>query len=267
MTADITIAGLGTVNIDHVTRQVEAALASSAQVLFLDEGIATRAFLEARCERVVDLSTHWVSGRSRIGAHHAMAAHVIDAALTERPVTFAVSGHPTHLVPATFLVRDLGALLGLRVEVLAGVSALDQICAECLIDPASQGLQSFEATDVLLRRRPIASDVPLLLWQVGRVESHLHSASRSVPSRFERLTAYLLRFYPQTHRVVAVEASSHPLLEPVHLQLPLASLPAHAARLTPRTTLYVPPVGTRPVADVQLYADLTDPLHLAAITE
>jgi len=267
MSADITVVGLGTVNVDHVTRETERAISSSAEVLFLDAGIATRAFLEARCDRVTDLSEHLVVGQSRIAAHHAIAAQVIDAALTHRPVTLAVSGHPTHLVPATFLVRDLGAVLGLEVAILAGVSALDQLCTELMIDPASHGLQSYEATDVLLRRRPLACDVPLLLWQVGRVESHLHSVDPSLPARFERLTRYLLRFYPAEHGVIAAEASSHPLLEPVHIGFPLASLPAHAAALTSRTTLYVPPVGTRPVVDAQLLADLAAPDHLAQITE
>jgi len=267
MSADIHIIGLGTVNIDQVTRGAERALAGSAEVLFLDAGVATPAFLASRCERVTDLSPHLRAGESRILAHHAIAAQVIDAALTHRPVSFAVGGHPTHLVPSTFLVRDLAALLGLEVEIHAGISALDQICAELMIDPASHGLQSFEATDVLLRRRPLACDVPLLLWQVGRVESHLHDLGRSRPERFERLTRYLLRTYPAEHQVVAVEASSHPLLDPVHIGFPLHQMPAQAARISARTTLYVPPVGTRPVADMQLLGELADPAHLRRITE
>ncbi len=256
MTANIYIVGLGTMNIDHITRQVERAISMSEEVLFLDDGIATRAFLEARCERVTDLSGHFAAGKNRIESHHHLAAEVIEAAMARTPVTLAIAGHPTHLAPATFLVADLAGLLGLRVEILAGISAMDQLFVELAIDPASHGLQCFEATDLLLRRRPVAVDVPLLLWQVGLVGTHNHTSSPRPPETFEGLTRYLLRFYPPNHEVIAAEAASHALLEPVHLAFPLSTMPAHAAQLTARTTLYVSPIGIRPIVDSEVLAEL-----------
>jgi len=268
MSTDVYIVGLGTVNVDQVTREASRAISASVEVLFLDDGIATRAFLEERCGRVSDLSEHFVVGRSRIESHHHIAARVIDAALTHMPVTLAIGGHPTHLAPATFLVRDLAGLMGLNVEVLPGISAMDQLLAELMIDPASHGLQSFEATDLLLRRRPIASDVPLMIWQVGLVGTHLHTQGPRRPEAFEPLTRHLLRFYPANHHVVAAEAASHALLNPVHVAFPLAAMPAHAALLTSRTTLYVPPIGTRPVVDARTLAGLTsDDAQVAGVIE
>ena len=257
MAADITIVGLGTVQVDHVTRQGARVLSEAKQVLFLDDGVATRAFLEDRCPIVVDLKEHLVDGRSRVESHHHIAAAVLAAALDDGPVCLAVAGHPTHLVPATFLIRDLATLVGLTVEVLPGISAMDQLFVELMIDPASHGLQCFEATDLLLRRRPLAADVPLLVWQIGLVGTLLPVLGHRPPEAFEPLTRHLLRFYPPDHEVILAEAASHALLEPAHVAVRLAVLPGHAAVISARTTLYVPPIGTRPISDQEVLDGLS----------
>src|SRR5206468_3187411 len=79
---------------------------------------------------------------------------------------------------------------------LPGVSALDALLADLRLDPVVHGLQMYEATDVLLRRRPLQSDVPAVLWQIGPIETCLHSQAVSLPGRFARLVAHLRHFYP-----------------------------------------------------------------------
>ena len=52
---------------------------------------------------------------------------------------------------------------------LAGVSSLDTMFIDLDLDPAYDGLQMYEATDLLVKQRPLQPDVPCLLWQVGAV--------------------------------------------------------------------------------------------------
>ena len=52
---DIWIAGLGLQTVSHVTREVELAIRSSREVLYLDTGVATRSFLEPLCPRIASL--------------------------------------------------------------------------------------------------------------------------------------------------------------------------------------------------------------------
>ncbi|UCE58731.1 MAG: hypothetical protein JSU63_14960, partial [Phycisphaerales bacterium] len=159
--ADIYIVGLGVLNVDHVTRETERVIRRSNEVLYVDTGVATQAYLEGLCPRVTPLfATSYEEDEHRLNAYHHMAARVLEAALDHPPVTFAMHGHPIVGVYAPFLIRDMAGLLDLEVLVLPGVSAMDCLFAELMVDPCIVGMQMYEATDLLLRRRPLQTDVP-----------------------------------------------------------------------------------------------------------
>ena len=124
----------------------------------------------------------------------------------------------------------------------------------------------YEATDLLLRRRPLQPDVPAFLWQVGNLESRLHTERVSLPRRFERFVAYLRNFYAAEHPVIAIYAAPHPLLPADTLRCNLGELPAHAGLLHAGFSLFVPAVAARPIRDAGLLADMDDPDHLRRIT-
>lgn len=265
--ADIHIVGLGVLNGDHLTLEVDAVLRRVNEVLYLDTGIATPALLEARCDRVTSLYHEtYRAGASRSAGYQRAAARVIEAALDRSPVAFAIQGHPTVLVHAPSLVTRMAGALGLEVKVYPGISSLACLFAEQMIDPGVQGLQMMEATDMLLRRRPVQVDMPLLLWQVGNVETALHATRRSRPARFQRLHRYLLQHYPASHPVLAYFATPHPLLPSSAVRFALAQLPDHVDELHHGTTLFLPAVRQRPVQDPELAALLTDPAHLHQVT-
>ncbi|MEO0624847.1 MAG: SAM-dependent methyltransferase [Pseudomonadota bacterium] len=265
--ADIHILGLGIRNIDHVTRETEHLVASMNEVLFVDTGIATEPWLRSLCPRVTPLfGESYVTGGHRLSAYHHMAARVVDAALARAPVAFAMQGHPLVGVTAPGLIRRLADALGLSVETHPGISALDCLFAELGLDPMRGGLQLFEATDLLLRRRPVDATVPLLVCQIGSVESCLYSQRISRPERFERLRAHLLRVYPETHAVEALYVSPHPLVPTERIPFALGQIGDVAARLHAGHTLYVPPATERPISDTGLLGQITDPAHLARIT-
>src|SRR6266550_2938645 len=52
---------------------------------------------------------------------------------------------------------------------LPAVSALDCLVADLGIDPATTGLQSYEATDFIVHRRRPDTAATLVLWQIGVV--------------------------------------------------------------------------------------------------
>ncbi|GMG82037.1 SAM-dependent methyltransferase [Paralimibaculum aggregatum] len=264
---DIHVIGLGIRIGDHATREAERALAASTEVLFVDTGPATRAWLERLCPKVTPLfATSYREDRARRAGYHHMAARVLGAALDHPPVSFAIQGHPFVGVLASGLILRGAAALGLEVAAQPGISAMDCILAELGLDPLLGGLQSYEATDMLLRRRPLQADVPALIWQVGVVESCLHSTRPSRPERFQRLRDHLLAFYPPEHPVTAVFASPHPFVPTERWSFPLGTLAAQAPRLHAGITLHLPAAGVRPIADPALLARLEDPEHLARIT-
>jgi precorrin-3B methylase len=264
---DLWIAGLGIQTVNQVTREVEHALRSSREVLYLDTGVATRRYLEGLCPRVTSLfEESYGENRPRVGAYEHMAIRVVEAALDHPPVTFAIHGHPLIAVHPPFLVMEMAKALDLRVEVLPGISALDTLFADLRIDPVVHGVQMYEATDLLLRRRPLHNDVPAIIWQVGTLETGLHSQRVSRPERFVRFIAHLQQYYPARHHVVAIYSSPHPLLPPVILRFALADMGVYAEDLHAGFTLYVPPAVGRPVQDCDLVAKLYSVDHLRSIT-
>jgi hypothetical protein len=264
---DLWIAGLGMRGVNQVTREVEQALRASREILYLDAGVATRAYLEGLCPRVASLfEESYAEERPRINAYEHMAVRAIEAALDHPPVTFLIHGHPLVGVHAPFVVLEMAKALNLRVEVLPGVSALDGLLADLHLDPVVHGLQMYEATDLLLRRRPLQNDVPAVIWQIGPLETALHSQRVSLPERFTRFIAHLRQFYPAGHLVTAIYCSPHPLMPPTILRFALEDMGRHAEQIHSGFTLYVPPAVGRSALDCDLLAKLHSLDHLRSIT-
>jgi hypothetical protein len=264
---DIWIAGLGIATACQVTREVEQAIRASREVLYLDTGVATRRYLDGLCARVTSLyEDTYFEERSRDSGYRRLAARVVAAALDHPPVTLAIHGHPLVAATAPFLVMEQARSAGLSVRVLPGISAIDTVLADLCLDPVVHGIQMYEATDLLLRRRPLQPDVPALLWQIGPLETCLHSMRVSSAERFARLVAHLRLFYPPRHRVVAIYCSPHPLMPPAVLAFELEDMGQHAAEIHSGFSLYLPPAGSRPIEDHELLRQLYSVEHLRAIT-
>ena len=264
---DLYIAGLGVETVNQITREVEQAMRDSNEVLYLDAGAATRQHLSTLCPRATSLyEESYREDRPRVNAYEHMAIRVIEAALDHPPVTFAIHGHPLIAAHPPFLALELARSLELRVEVLPGISALDTIFADLRIDPVVHGVQMYEATDLLLRRRPLLNDVPAILWQIGPLETALHSQAVSRPERFTRFVEHLLRYYPARHEVAAIYCSPHAIVPPNVLRFAIEDMPQHAAEIHGGFTMYVPPSVGRPVADRMLAAQLYSVERLRKIT-
>lgn len=263
----ITVVGLGLRPADQATPEAVRAIEAADHVLLLDAGIATLRWLEPLNPNVTDLLHAYHAEQPRLSTYHFVAARVLHAALEHRDVVFATEGHPVVGMHTTALVRLAARCLEIEVRILPGVSSIAALFAALAIDPMVAGVQAFEATDTLLRRRPIAADVPLLLWQVGNVETRLHSTGQSRPERFARLVAHLSQFYPDNHPTVLFHAAIHPAMGDQTVMIQLRDLPSHAGAIHPGHTLFVPPVRIRAIEDQRLAQLVDDPRHLEAITE
>ncbi|MEM9146585.1 MAG: SAM-dependent methyltransferase [Pseudomonadota bacterium] len=265
--ADIHILGLGIQTVDHATRETERILSTCTEVLFVDTGIATEQWLKTLCPRVTPLfGESYRPGSHRLSAYHHMAARVVEAAMQRPPVAFAMQGHPLVGVTAPRLIHQLANALELSVETHPGISSLDCLFVELGLDPMLGGLQIVEATDLLLRRRPLDPTVPALIAQIGAVESVLYNRRVSRPDRYRRFLAHMLQLYPQPHGVSALFTAPHPLVPSERLDFALGDIGAMAERLHPGHTLFVPPIADRPVVDLTLLEDMADPVHLRRIT-
>jgi hypothetical protein len=181
-----------------------------------------------------------------------MAAEVVSAALVETPVCLATYGHPWVYCYPTTLINRAAPLLGLHVEVFAGVSAFDMLLVDLGTDIASSGIQMYEATDLLLRQRPLQSDVTCVIWQPTVVCDPTCPAGPYTSQQFEPLQDYLLRFYPSDHQVKLVTCKTHPLIRSTVQSLNVGDLAAALEGAPGVGTLYIPALTERPVNDPEL---------------
>ena len=143
---------------------------------------------------------------------------------------------------------------------------MDCLFADLMLDPGASGLLMYEATDMLLRRRPLIPTVPTLIWQVGNLETRLHTQRVSRPERLRRFAAYLGAAYPVDHTLTAYYAAPHALAPSTIISFPLGEISRHAADLHPGVTLYLPPAQHLPIADRDLLDDIDNLDHLRRVT-
>jgi uncharacterized protein YabN with tetrapyrrole methylase and pyrophosphatase domain len=255
---DIAIVGLGIVGVHQITREVEEVIRRCRQTFVVDSGFGVVPYLQTICPEVTSLLPLYQKGKSRLPTYRRMAAEVVNAAMADSPVCFATYGHPlVYCYPAT-LIQRAAKLLDLQVKTFPGVSALDTLLVDLGVDFAADGMQIYEATDLLLRRRPLQNDVPCVIWQASVFADPTHPTDRRAAEQFLRLQNYLLEFYPLKHQILVVVSKTFPLLESVVETYPLASLAIGLGNGTQGGTLYIPPLRHRPIEDQELFEKLAD---------
>ena len=264
---DLYIVGLGIVNVDQITKETEYILKKSKKVYYVENGIGVDEYLQSMCDNAVNLVSEYEVNQDRMNAYRAMAAKVIFAALQESPITLALYGHPTVFAYPPFLIREICSHLEIKVKVLPGVSAFDTICSELMIDPGINGMQMYEATELLMRKRVLQNDVPALIWQIGAIETALYSHLLSKPERFEGLKKYLLKFYPENHMVHSIFCSNYFMMPSTIHSFKISEIGDYAHLLHSGHTLYVPPSEYKEVVDEYLVEKILAPEHLKSITK
>lgn len=246
---DIGIVGTGIVGTHQLTREVEEVIRRSTRTFVINSGYGIPEYLETLCPHVTELGSLYEPGKDRIRTYRRMAAEVVSAAVVEAPVCLATYGHPWVYCQPTTLITRAAPLLGLHVEVFPGVSSFDTLLVDLGTDIALSGIQMYEATDLLLRRRPIQNDVTCVIWQPTVVGDPTYHAEPYTVEQFAPLQDYLLRFYPADHEAAIVTSRTYPLTRSVVQRLRLADVAIELERAPKVGTLYIPPVTQRPVED------------------
>ena len=249
---DIAVVGIGIVGGHQLTREAQEAIRRSKCTFVIESGYGIREYIATLCPEVRGLGSLYERGKSRLPTYRRMAATVVSAALTETPVCLAVYGHPWIYCYPTTLICRAAPLLNLHVEVFPGISSFDTMLVDLGTDIAIGGVQMYEATDLLLRQRPIQNDVTCLIWQATIVGDPTYPDHPHGVEQFKPLEEYLLRFYPVDHETTLVMTKTFPLLRSIVQRFPLNELAAELARAPQVGTLYIPPASERPILNTEL---------------
>jgi hypothetical protein len=230
----------------QVTAEARTAMEQADRLLHLVSDAATRSWLEGLNPRNESLYDSYGEGRPRLDSYEEMVERMLEPVRAGHSVCVALYGHPgVFVLPSHEAIRRARAA-GHAARMLPGVSAEDCLFADLELDPTIRGIRSYEATDFLVRRRPVDPTTGLILWQVGAI---------GVPTYYRRnvwrteglrpLADVLGAHYPADHRVILYTAATLPVAGPEIHRLPLGLLGAPPAEVevSVAATLYVPPAA------------------------
>jgi precorrin-6B methylase 1 len=249
---DIGIVGIGIVGSHQLTREAEEVIRHCKRTFVIDSGYGIMEYLERLSPEVTSLGTLYEPGRNRLPTYRRMAAAVVSVAVADPPVCLATYGHPWVYCYPTTLITRAAALLNLHVEVFPGISSFDTLLVDLGSDIAFNGVQMYEATDLVLRNRPIQSDVTCIVWQPTVFGDPTYPIEPYTAEQFKPLQDHLLRFYPGDHEAALVMTKTFPLMRSVVQRLRLSNVAAELEHAPHVGTLYIPAVCPRPIVDRQL---------------
>jgi uncharacterized protein YabN with tetrapyrrole methylase and pyrophosphatase domain len=266
---DIYVVGTGTVGYRQLTKEAEAALKKSDKVFLVHHQELISDYLEEFTE-VIDITDEYEDNTERSNTYQRMAERVISSA--QEPdtdvVSLALYGHPMYFVDPSRIVMTEAPKHNLEVEVLPGISAIDCLYVDIGLDPSEDGLQIFEATDVLIREFELNPEVPTFLLQIGSVESTLYSMEESEPERFTNIKEHLQQFYPDDHPLYLLQTATYPISKSERIQFELSQFDTEevSERINHMQTLYVPPIESRGVKNSEMQRKAGSVDHLESIT-
>lgn len=104
-------------------------------------------------------------------------------------------GHPGVFVSPSHRALAIARSEGYKAKMLPGVSAEDYLFADLEFDPSVHGCATFEATELLIREKPLNPMMHNIIWQVGAVgvDNMIFNVSSLSTHRISNSYVYSLR--------------------------------------------------------------------------
>jgi uncharacterized protein YabN with tetrapyrrole methylase and pyrophosphatase domain len=239
----LVIVGTGIRTVGHLTTEAIAWIRSADKVLYVvSDRTAESAIRSLNPAGAESLEHLYQDGKPRMETYREMVERIVASVHAGDLTVGAFYGHPGVFAYAPHVALRRLRREGYEATMLPGVSAEDCLFADLGIDPATYGLQSHEATTLVVRRRRVDPGCALVLWQVGVFGNHVFRAEEYDQSAMHVLVDYLLQFYPRDHKVCVYEAAIFPGCPPRMDWVALHRLAE--VELRPASTLFVPPSET-----------------------
>jgi hypothetical protein len=218
---------------------------------------ATVVWLKAARPDAYDLYVLYDDAKVRYLTYMQMAEAMLYYVRRGKRVVAIFYGHPGIFVLSTHRAIQIARREGHRAMMRPGVSALDILCADLGVDPSQPGMQTFEATDMLIRRHRPDPKLHVVLWQVGLIGELGYRRQGCLNNNFSILLDYLEDLYEADQQVVNYVGSRYPGIDPLIQWHTIRSLrdPQAQASVTGISTFYLPPSQVAP-ADPEMLLKL-----------
>ena len=233
------VAGVGIKSISHLTEEVKKAVSDSDLVMFLLNEPLMKQYIRENSKSYYDLEDTYYSHDIRFEAYDAISNKILSAIDEYHSVCVVAYGHPFFCADPFLKAAKIADKASNRVIFMPGISSLDCLISDLMIDPARGGLQIYEATHLLHKKKPVDISVNLIVLQAGfvSVKGHVHLGEND---GYKDLCSYLQKLYPIDHKVTIYEASLYPSVAPKIEVASIASL--HKSNVSPISSIFVPSV-------------------------
>lgn len=235
----LTIVGTGIRALSHLTNETRIHMERADVLFYLVADPLTLDWIKCTFQDSISLKKHYVEGVPRIKSYQAMVDEVMTSVRDGLNVCCAFYGHPSIFVyPSHEMIKQCKDL-NINYEMCPGISADACLYADLSIDPAKNGLMSYEATDFLVFDRPFSNYCGLVLWQIGVIGDLSYHEERDARRGLAFLSTRLKDAYSDGHTAVLYEAASIPVMPPRIIRTTIKKLPEETVSAI--TTLYIPP--------------------------
>ncbi|OAX33396.1 hypothetical protein K503DRAFT_700462, partial [Rhizopogon vinicolor AM-OR11-026] len=213
-----------------------------------------------------DLSVFYDKNKGRYDSYIQMCEAMLKDVRAGHDVLGVFYGHPGVFVSPSHRAIAVARQEGYEARMLPGISAEDYMFADLEFDPAVSGCNTCEATEILLRDKPLDPSVQNIIWQVGSVGVVDMEFSKS---KFHLLVDRLEKDFGPDHKVVHYIGAVLPQSTTTMDTFTIAELRKEdvAKQFGTISTLYIPPrveprlhsgmavaMDTGPAAPIKLYS-------------
>lgn len=221
----------------------EQLIRDADAVFFCVADPATVTWLKELRPDAYDLYVLYEDGKVRYTTYMQMTEAMLHFVRQGKRVVGIYYGHPGIFVLSTHRAILIARREGHHAVMRPGVCALDCLCADLGVDPCHPGMQTHEATDMLIRGRVPDTSLHVVLWQVGLIGEMGFRRKGYINENFSVFIRYLQKHYGDDYPVTHYMASRFPTVPPTIEVYPLSALhdPATQARVTGISTFYLAP--------------------------
>ncbi|XP_033747066.1 uncharacterized protein LOC117332289 [Pecten maximus] len=242
-TGSLTIVGSGIKSVSHFTLEALSELKSANDVFFCVADPVTERFIKRLRPDALDLYVFYDDDKNRIVTYVQMAEIGLHQARKGRHVCMVFYGHCGVSVLPSHRALHIAKKEGIPTKLLAAVSTETCLFADLAIDPSIPGLQTLEATDFLIRNRPISTDFHVVIWQVGCVGDIGFRRKGYENDHLIILIEKLQDIYGKDYEIIHYLAAHYPVTSPKIRRVGLSDLlnPEEMKQVTGMSTFYIPP--------------------------
>ncbi len=239
----LTVVGSGICGPAQTTLEAVAFMRRCDRLYFLVADPLVGQWLRELNPTAESLEGFYAEGKDRTKTYDQIARTLVQATTSGLTVCAVFYGHPGCFVQASHLAIRRLRRLGYPAEMKPGISADACLYADLGINPGDIGMQHYEASDFLLRRRKVDPTAGLLLWQVGVLGRSISLAAPADPAKMALLVAKLKKSYPAGHAVVIYYAATFPGDPYSATAVPLSRLAT--TEIMPAALVYLKPAYQR----------------------